>query len=101
MVHVVMFDTETDFTDGPDATGDSAGLNGGPFGAPNQQLQFLEADLASVDCTAMPWLIAGGHRPWYSTEGSSNIYTSCQTAFEPLLYKYDIDLTIFGHMHNS
>jgi hypothetical protein len=101
MVHVVMFDTETDFTDAPDAPGGSAGLDSGPFGAPNQQLQFLEADLASVDRTVTPWLIVGGHRPWYSTGGSSNICTSCQTAFEPLLYKYGVDLAIFGHVHNS
>jgi hypothetical protein len=101
LVHVVMFDTETDFTDAPDAPGGSAGLDSGPFGAPNQQLQFLEADLASVDRTVTPWLIVGGHRPWYSTGGSSNICTSCQTAFEPLLYKYGVDLAIFGHVHNS
>jgi len=54
MVHVVMFDTETDFTDAPDGPGGSAGLDGGPFGAPNQQLEFLEADLASVDRTVTP-----------------------------------------------
>jgi hypothetical protein len=101
MVHFVMFDTETDFTDAPDGPGGSAGLDGGPFGAPNQQLEFLEADLASVDRTITPWLIAGGHRPWYSTGGSDNICTPCQTAFEPLLYKYGVDLAIFGHVHNS
>jgi len=101
MVHVVMFDTETDFADAPDAPGGSAGLDSGPFGTPNQQLEFLEADLASVDRTVTPWLVVGGHRPWYSTGGSSNICSSCQTAFEDLLYKYGVDLAIFGHVHNS
>lgn len=101
MVHVVMFDTETDFADAPDALGGSAGLDSGPFGARNQQLEFLEADLASVDRTVTPWLIAGGHRPWYSTGGSSNICGPCQAAFESLLYKYGADLAIFGHVHNS
>lgn len=101
MVHVVMFDTETDFTDAPDAPGGSAGLDSGPFGATNQQLEFLEADLASVDRTVTPWLVVGGHRPWYSTGGSDNICDSCQAAFEPLLYKYGVDLAIFGHVHNS
>ena len=99
MVHVVMFDTETDFTDAPDAPGGSAGLDSGPFGATNQQIEFLEADLASVDRTVTPWLIVGGHRPWYSTGG--NGCDPCQTAFEPLLYKYGVDLAIFGHVHNS
>jgi hypothetical protein len=101
MVHVTMFDTETDFANAPDGPGGSAGLDSGPFGAANQQLQFLEADLASVDRTITPWLIVGGHRPWYSTGGSSNVCGPCQTAFESLLYKYGVDLAIFGHVHNS
>ncbi|TAQ86417.1 hypothetical protein B7494_g5261 [Chlorociboria aeruginascens] len=99
MVHVVMFDTETDFADAPDGPGGSAGLDSGPFGAPNQQLQFLEADLASVDRSVTPWLIVGGHRPWYALGDEQ--CTACQTAFEPLFYKYGVDLAIFGHVHNS
>ena len=101
MVHVAMIDTETDFADAPDGPDGSAGLDGGPFGAPNQQLEFLQADLASVDRTVTPWLIVAGHRPWYSTGGSSNICSPCQTAFESLLYEYGVDLAIFGHVHNS
>lgn len=101
MAHVVMIDTETDFANAPDGPGGSAGLDGGPFGSSNQQLKFLAADLASVDRTVTPWLIVGGHRPWYSTGGSSNICGPCQTAFESLFYKYGVDLAIFGHVHNS
>lgn len=101
MVHFVMFDTETDFNDAPDAPGGSQALDAGPFGFTNQQLEFLAADLASVDRTVTPWLVVGGHRPWYSTGGSDNICTECQAAFEPLLYKYGVDLAIFGHVHNS
>ncbi|KAK5116448.1 hypothetical protein LTR62_007996 [Meristemomyces frigidus] len=101
MVHVTMFDTETDFPNAPDAPGGSAGLNGGPFGFTNQQLEFLTADLASVDRTVTPWLIVAGHRPWYSTGGSTNICAPCQTAFESLFNKYGVDLVIAGHVHNS
>lgn len=99
MVHVVMFDTETDFTSAPDGPGTA--LNSGPFGAPNQQLQFLEADLSSVDRSVTPWVVVGGHRSWYSTGGSSNVCAPCQAAFEPIFYKYGVDLAIFGHVHNS
>lgn len=99
--HVVMFDTETDFSQAPDGPDGSAGLDGGPFGAAGQQLAFLEVDLASVDRTVTPWLIVAGHRTWYSTGGSGNICSPCQTAFEPILYKYGVDLAIFGHVHNS
>ncbi|KAI6086598.1 putative acid phosphatase [Hypoxylon rubiginosum] len=99
MVHFVMINTETDFDDAPDGQGGSAGLNSGPFGVPDQQLEFLEADLASVDRTVTPWLLVGGHRPWYTTGGGG--CDPCQAAFEPLLYKYGVDLAIFGHVHNS
>lgn len=101
MVHVTMIDTETDFTNAPDEPYGSAGLAGGPFGYTGQQLDFLAADLASVDRTVTPWLIVAGHRPWYSTGGNGNVCTACQKAFEPLLYEYGVDLGVFGHVHNS
>jgi hypothetical protein len=99
MAHVVMIDTETDFADAPDGPDGSEGLNGGPFGAPDQQLQFFEADLASVDRAVTPWLIVAGHRPWYTTGGTG--CAPCQAAFEGLFYKYGVDLGVFGHVHNS
>lgn len=100
MAHVTMIDTETDFTNAPDEPYGSAGLAGGPFGFNGQQLDFLAADLASVDRTVTPWLIVAGHRPWYST-GYGNECSACQTAFEPLFYQYGVDLGVFGHVHNS
>ncbi|KAK5628015.1 hypothetical protein RRF57_003730 [Xylaria bambusicola] len=99
MLHYVMLNTETDFAQAPDGKGGSANLNSGPFGATNQQLAFLEADLASVDRTVTPWVVIGGHRPWYTT--GDTVCGPCQAAFEPLLYKYGVDLAIFGHVHNS
>ncbi|KAI1261191.1 Metallo-dependent phosphatase [Xylariaceae sp. FL1019] len=99
MLHFVMIDTETDFRSAPDGPGGSAGLDSGPFGGANQQLAFLEADLQSVDRSVTPWVVVGGHRPWYTTgDGGCG---PCQEAFEPLLYKYGVDLAIFGHVHNS
>ncbi|GFF32156.1 acid phosphatase [Aspergillus udagawae] len=100
MAHVVMINTETDFPNAPDGHDGSAGLNGGPFGGPTQQLDFLAADLASVDRTVTPWVIVAGHRPWYTT-GSGSGCAPCQAAFEGLLYKYGVDLGVFGHVHNS
>jgi hypothetical protein len=101
MVHITMIDTETDFPSAPDQPGGSSGyLNAHPFGTPSQQLDWLAADLASVDRTVTPWVIVAGHRPWYTTKGSSPC-TACQAAFEPLLYKYGVDLAVFGHVHNS
>ncbi|KAK3486184.1 Metallo-dependent phosphatase-like protein [Neurospora hispaniola] len=101
MAHIVMIDTETDFEDAPDQPGGSANLNGGPFGSYlRQQLDFLEADLASVDRSVTPWVVVAGHRPWYTT-GSGDDCQPCKKAFEPLFYKYGVDLGVFGHVHNS
>ncbi|KHN96134.1 Purple acid phosphatase-lik [Metarhizium album ARSEF 1941] len=102
MAHVVMLDTETDFASAPDGPGGSAGLDSGPFGSPGQQLDFLAADLASVDRSVTPWLIAAGHRPWYTTgDQASDPCEPCRAAFEGLLYRYGVDLAVFGHVHNS
>lgn len=101
LAHITMINTETDFPSAPDGQNGSADLNGGPFGYPGQQLDFLRADLASVDRSVTPWLIVAGHRPWYSTGGSDNICTPCREAFESLFYTYGVDLGVFGHVHNS
>jgi hypothetical protein len=101
MVHITMIDTETDFANSPDGPGGSSDLDAGPFGFTNQQLEFVAADLASVDRTITPWVIVAGHRAWYSTGGSGNICSPCQIAFEELLYTYGVDLAMFGHVHNS
>lgn len=98
MVHFLSINTETDFPGAPD----TPNLGAGPYGYTNQQLQFIEADLASVDRKVTPWVVAMGHRPWYSTgEGyDSDVCTECQTAFEDLFYKYGVDLFVAGHVHN-
>lgn len=52
MTHFVMFDTETDLgkgLTGAEEAGGSQNLKNGPFGGVNQQINFLDADLASVD----------------------------------------------------
>lgn len=100
MAHVVMFDTETDFTSAPDEPGGSAGLAGGPFAPAGQQVQFLKADLASVDRRVTPWVVVAGHRPWYTVGDSSTPCSACQTAFEDVFYQYGVDVAAFGHVHN-
>lgn len=95
-----MINTETDFHNAPDKDG-AYDLDVGPFGSKRQQLEFLNADLASVDRSVTPWIIVAGHRPWYSTGGAGNQCFACQKAFEETLYKYGADLILFGHVHNS
>ncbi|KAH7884196.1 Metallo-dependent phosphatase-like protein [Phlebopus sp. FC_14] len=104
LAHFITIDSETDLPVGlqsPDEYGGfDAGANSGPFGYPNQQFEWLEQDLASVDRSKTPWIIVGLHRPWYiATTKSSNICVTCQQAFEPLMVKYGVDLYMQGHIH--
>jgi hypothetical protein len=101
MVHFVQLNTETDLGAGriaPDEPGGSGNLNAGPFGYPNQQLDWLEADLAAVDRTQTPWVVLSGHRPWYTAD-SNSLCSPCQEAFENLAVEYNVDLVWFGHVH--
>ncbi|KIJ60135.1 hypothetical protein HYDPIDRAFT_99288 [Hydnomerulius pinastri MD-312] len=106
LAHFIALDTETDLPEGlqsPDEYGGSdAGADSGPFGYPDQQLDWFEKDLASVDRTKTPWIVVGLHRPWYiasTKNSSSNVCLACQTAFEPLMVKYGVDLYMQGHIH--
>ncbi|KAG9310506.1 Metallo-dependent phosphatase-like protein [Chiua virens] len=103
LAHFIVLDTETDLPVGlqsPDEVGGTdAGANSGPFGAPNQQYDWFENDLASVDREKTPWVIVGLHRPWYISATTSNRCLTCQEAFEPLMIKYGVDLYMQGHIH--
>jgi len=100
MVHYVQINTETDFGNGilaPDEPGGSGAENAGPFGRhPNEQIDWLENDLRSVNREKTPWVIVAGHRPWYL---SGSTCAPCKQAFEPLMLKYGVDLVLNGHSH--
>lgn len=102
MVHFLIYDTETDLGTGeigPEEPGGASGAHDGPFGPTmNAQIDFIEKDLASVNRFLTPWVIALGHRPWYT---NSQPCTQCQRAFEPLFIKHDVDVVFSGHVHNS
>lgn len=64
-VHFVSLLTETDLGEGLLGPIEKAKGNvNGPFGKPNQQVDWLKADLASVDRQKTPWVVVGLHRPW-------------------------------------
>jgi acid phosphatase type 7 len=108
LVHFITIDTETDLPQGIQSPleygGFDGGANSGPFGYPNQQMQWLEKDLANVDRNKTPWIVVGLHRPWYidaTTNVSGTVCTQCQKAFEPVMVKYGVDLYMQGHVHVS
>lgn len=104
MVHFVQLDTETDLGHGiiaPDEVGGASKEDSGPFGYMNQQTDWLAKDLAKVDRNRTPWIVVGGHRPWYlSVENkTSSVCTDCKNVFEPLFMQYGVDLVMSGHVH--
>ncbi|CUM67331.1 uncharacterized protein PRCAT00005024001 [Priceomyces carsonii] len=99
LVHFVQYNTETDFGNGLKGPEDG-GING-PLGSyENEQIDWLEKDLSSVNRTKTPWVIALGHRPWYVAAKKSDRCTTCQEAFEDILTKNNVDLVLAGHVHN-
>ncbi|KAI5476675.1 Metallo-dependent phosphatase-like protein [Pseudohyphozyma bogoriensis] len=82
---------------GPEDVGGSSGATDGPLKAAGQQLAWLEADFASINRTATPWVVAAGHRPWYVDSGACTV---CQEQFEDIFIANNVDLVVNGHVHN-
>lgn len=83
-VHFVVMSTEHDYFPG------------------SPQYEFLSADMAMVDRSVTPWMIFGGHRPFYtsSQQGSgSGTVTHLRETFEPLFLRYGVDVALYGHVH--
>jgi len=92
-VHFVMLDTEM-------LTGNGSA-----------QFAFIDADLRAVNRSRTPWVIVSGHRPMYSGSdslGKGGKMDGVDTGngpwmeeLEDLLYKHEVDLCLWGHVHNA
>ena len=97
LVHFISVDTEVDYPGSPEGPGTL--LNSGPFG---DQLAWLEADLkkAVANRATVPWILAAGHRPYYSSNLEyQGMWPPSQQWFEPLFVKYGVDIVYWGHIH--
>eukprot|EP00486_Rosalina_sp_Unknown_P003519 CAMPEP_0201571880 /NCGR_PEP_ID=MMETSP0190_2-20130828/14856_1 /ASSEMBLY_ACC=CAM_ASM_000263 /TAXON_ID=37353 /ORGANISM="Rosalina sp." /LENGTH=478 /DNA_ID=CAMNT_0047997017 /DNA_START=74 /DNA_END=1510 /DNA_ORIENTATION=+ len=106
-IHILSISTETDYPGSPDQGGyhnDFINPEAGPFG---DQMKFVENDLKQAfENKDIKWIIVNGHRPYYtSAHDDDHLDWPPQTpfvlreAFEPLFYKYNVDLYISGHIH--
>jgi hypothetical protein len=118
LAHFISFDGETDFANSPewpfirDTKGKGSTpstesetfiTDAGPFGALTNytdtksyaQYQWLQKDLAAIDRTKTPWVIAMTHRPMYSSQVSS-YQADIRAAFEDLLLQYGVDVYLSG-----
>lgn len=121
LAHFVTLDAETDFPYSPeypfvrDLEGNETLptenqtyiTDSGPFGYINgswkdnkayEQYNWLAKDLASVDRSKTPWVIAMSHRPMYSSEVSS-YQKNLRNAFEGLMLQNGVDAYFAGHIH--
>ena len=67
-----------------------------PRGATNEQIDWLKADLAAVDRSKTPWVLAFAHRPYYVAIGDARC-KECQEAFEDILFEGNVDIMMNGH----
>jgi hypothetical protein len=86
MTHYLIFDTETDLPapyHGADVVGGTESMHEANVGSySNAQVDFIKQDLASVDRSKTPWVVALGHRPWYAA--ASGLFSDGLSVFEPL-----------------
>ncbi|KAK9944798.1 hypothetical protein M0R45_010348 [Rubus argutus] len=70
------------------------------FNKSAEQYRWLEQDLAKVDRSTTPWLVATWHPPWYSTYEAHYREAECmRIEMEELLYSYGVDIVFNGHVH--
>lgn len=58
------------------------------------QFQWLEQDLRSINRTITPWVVVMGHRPMWPRAAPKE-----GRSYEDLLYQYQVDVTVAGHVH--
>lgn len=66
------------------------------------QYKWLQQDLAGVNKTITPWVIAMFHSPWYNSnhdhQGEFNTI-AMREAMEPLFQQYRVSIVLCGHVH--
>ena len=97
-VHFVSLNTETDWVGAGEAsTGDGhfPFLPAGHFGAPNQYMDWLAADLAAAAADpSVRWIIASGHRPF------EDLPAAHSAALAALFKAAGVALYLCGHGHS-
>jgi hypothetical protein len=72
------------------------------YGEGSPQLEWLSADLAAVNRSRTPFIVAVLHSPWYNSNSHHHNETEeffFAQAAEPLLRAAAVDLVLAGHVH--
>ena len=72
-------------------------------GPGSDQYDFMSETFKAVDRSVTPWLIFLGHRPMYYVDDSKTGGARDPRfgAFESLLLEAQVDLALWGHVHNA
>lgn len=77
------------------------------FAKGSEQHAFMIKNLASVNRTLTPWLVVGGHRPFYidstnnlEPDGDQPVARALRDALEDAFFEYQVDMTWHGHHHS-
>eukprot|EP00698_Gefionella_okellyi_P012731 TRINITY_DN3448_c0_g1_i1.p1 TRINITY_DN3448_c0_g1~~TRINITY_DN3448_c0_g1_i1.p1 ORF type:complete len:576 (+),score=64.75 TRINITY_DN3448_c0_g1_i1:121-1728(+) len=77
------------------------------FYASSAQYAFITRDLAAVNRSQTPWVIFSGHRPMYISStnrdpkgGDQTVATELREHLEAVLYRYKVDVALWGHHHS-
>lgn len=69
------------------------------MGWAGEQYAWLQKDLAQVNRSVTPWLIATWHPPWYNSYVAHYREVECmRISMEDLLYRNGVDLVLNGHV---
>lgn len=70
------------------------------YDAGSEQFAWLRRDLASIDRSKTPWVVATMHAPWYnSNHNHFGDGEQMRQAMEGLLYEHGVDAVLAGHVH--
>ncbi|KAK9830602.1 hypothetical protein WJX81_003718 [Elliptochloris bilobata] len=64
------------------------------------QYNWLVNDLKAIDRTLTPFVVAGVHNPWVSTDTSYKEFEQMRVSMEPIIYQYGVDVMFNGHVHS-
>jgi hypothetical protein len=95
MAHFIALNTETDY---PNAkSGPGSWLNSPNFKGTQAQIDWLKSDLtkAANNRDQVPWIVVGGHRPFYGRKGGGQC-EPCKQAFESLFLEFGVDFYVAG-----
>mmetsp|Transcript_1844 Transcript_1844/g.5402 ORF Transcript_1844/g.5402 Transcript_1844/m.5402 type:complete len:625 (-) Transcript_1844:225-2099(-) len=78
-----------------------------PFSKGSPQYRWIQEDLSAVNRSRTPWLIVGGHRPFYidstnsnPSDGDQTVASDLREALEEAFVQHKVDMTWHGHHHS-